>query len=327
MHVDAVIELADPDRRLARDFAGAAAAGGSRGAACGRRAARRGRGSGRTSDPTRSSRVHTTDAGNFLRRQLDADADRRPAGAWATMAISPPADRFLTLISCCSPEASVSLPTRSIADMRSSVRRSAGRGTAVDSDTVVEFERASLDTVAQAPDRLRISDANMLITPPGARNSRQNGTLWTLGLKERFDSLDRGTLCCARGRTGRGDRMTQPRLLLIDDEPALADFLANAARECGFEPRVTSQRPGIPRAIPRRHGPRWSRSTSACRGWTASSCCASSPTKNYRVAGADRQRVRPPRARIPPFALAKRSASTWPGRSKSRSASKSSKRS
>ena len=34
--------------------------------------------------------------------------------------------------------------------------------------------------------------------------------------------------------------MGQPRLLLIDDEPALADFLANAARECGFEPVVTS---------------------------------------------------------------------------------------
>ena len=34
--------------------------------------------------------------------------------------------------------------------------------------------------------------------------------------------------------------MAQPRLLLIDDEPALADFLANAARECGFEPIVTS---------------------------------------------------------------------------------------
>jgi CheY-like chemotaxis protein len=32
--------------------------------------------------------------------------------------------------------------------------------------------------------------------------------------------------------------MAQPRLLLIDDEPALADFVANAARECGFVPRV-----------------------------------------------------------------------------------------
>lgn len=34
--------------------------------------------------------------------------------------------------------------------------------------------------------------------------------------------------------------MKQPQLLLIDDEPALADFVANAARECGFEPAVTS---------------------------------------------------------------------------------------
>jgi DNA-binding response OmpR family regulator len=29
--------------------------------------------------------------------------------------------------------------------------------------------------------------------------------------------------------------------LLIDDEPALADFLASAARECGFEPQITEQ--------------------------------------------------------------------------------------
>jgi DNA-binding response OmpR family regulator len=35
--------------------------------------------------------------------------------------------------------------------------------------------------------------------------------------------------------------MKQPRLLLIDDEPALADFLANAARMCGFEPQVTEK--------------------------------------------------------------------------------------
>ena len=34
--------------------------------------------------------------------------------------------------------------------------------------------------------------------------------------------------------------MTQPRLLLIDDEPALADFVANAARESGFDPSVAS---------------------------------------------------------------------------------------
>jgi DNA-binding response OmpR family regulator len=34
--------------------------------------------------------------------------------------------------------------------------------------------------------------------------------------------------------------MAQPRLLLIDDEPALAEFLANAARGTGFEPLITS---------------------------------------------------------------------------------------
>ena len=35
--------------------------------------------------------------------------------------------------------------------------------------------------------------------------------------------------------------MARPRLLLIDDEPVLADFLANAARESGFEPIITSE--------------------------------------------------------------------------------------
>lgn len=35
--------------------------------------------------------------------------------------------------------------------------------------------------------------------------------------------------------------MPQPRLLLIDDEPALAEFLANAAMACGFEPIITAR--------------------------------------------------------------------------------------
>lgn len=35
--------------------------------------------------------------------------------------------------------------------------------------------------------------------------------------------------------------MPQPRLLLIDDEPALADYLANAARSCGFDPIITAR--------------------------------------------------------------------------------------
>jgi DNA-binding response OmpR family regulator len=34
--------------------------------------------------------------------------------------------------------------------------------------------------------------------------------------------------------------MSQPRLLLIDDEPVLAEFMANAASDCGFEPVITS---------------------------------------------------------------------------------------
>ena len=34
--------------------------------------------------------------------------------------------------------------------------------------------------------------------------------------------------------------MKPPRLLLIDDEPALAEFVANAARMCGYEAILTS---------------------------------------------------------------------------------------
>jgi DNA-binding response OmpR family regulator len=34
--------------------------------------------------------------------------------------------------------------------------------------------------------------------------------------------------------------MPQPRLLLIDDEPALAEYLANAARSAGFDPIITA---------------------------------------------------------------------------------------
>jgi DNA-binding response OmpR family regulator len=35
--------------------------------------------------------------------------------------------------------------------------------------------------------------------------------------------------------------MAQPRLLLIDDEPALAEYLANAARTSGFDPVITAR--------------------------------------------------------------------------------------
>jgi DNA-binding response OmpR family regulator len=47
-------------------------------------------------------------------------------------------------------------------------------------------------------------------------------------------------LTCTRSNGEKEIDLAQPSLLLIDDEPALADFLANAARESGFEPVVTS---------------------------------------------------------------------------------------
>ena len=34
--------------------------------------------------------------------------------------------------------------------------------------------------------------------------------------------------------------MPEPRILVIDDEPALADFVAQVAEECGFSPILTS---------------------------------------------------------------------------------------
>ena len=34
--------------------------------------------------------------------------------------------------------------------------------------------------------------------------------------------------------------MSQPRLLVIDDEPALAEFVAHVARDCGFLPILTA---------------------------------------------------------------------------------------
>ena len=42
------------------------------------------------------------------------------------------------------------------------------------------------------------------------------------------------------GVGGESKPVKAPQLLLIDDEPALAEFVANAARECGFVPTVTS---------------------------------------------------------------------------------------
>ena len=39
--------------------------------------------------------------------------------------------------------------------------------------------------------------------------------------------------------------MRQPRLLVIDDEPALADFVAQVASDCGFLPVLTADDSGF----------------------------------------------------------------------------------
>jgi CheY-like chemotaxis protein len=39
--------------------------------------------------------------------------------------------------------------------------------------------------------------------------------------------------------------MRQPRLLVIDDEPALADFVAHVASDCGFLPILTADDRGF----------------------------------------------------------------------------------
>ena len=39
--------------------------------------------------------------------------------------------------------------------------------------------------------------------------------------------------------------MRQPRLLVIDDEPALAEYVANVARDCGFLPILTADDHGF----------------------------------------------------------------------------------
>ncbi len=56
---------------------------------------------------------------------------------------------------------------RSIAEMRSSSRRSMGRGTDVDNETVVDSNAASVSEVDPA-DFLRISDVNMFSRAPSS---------------------------------------------------------------------------------------------------------------------------------------------------------------
>jgi hypothetical protein len=86
--------------------------------------------------------------------------------------------------------------------------------------------------------------------------------------------------------------MPQPRLLLIDDEPSLAEFLANAARETGLSPS-SPPKTGNFATNSCVIGRIWSRSTSACLEWTGSSSCAFSPSRIFGRRS-DRQRIRPP---------------------------------
>lgn len=62
-------------------------------------------------------------------------------------------------------------------------------------------------------------------------------------VKIRFRALDpaRKLRYVVTAGSWDGQKMALPRLLLIDDEPALAAFVAKAADMCGFEPVVAEQ--------------------------------------------------------------------------------------
>ena len=72
--------------------------------------------------------------------------------------------------------------------------------------------------------------------------------------------------------------MRQPRLLVIDDEPALAEFVAQVAAECGFDPILTGNDEDFRAAVVAER-PDVVLSISGCPEWTESSCSASWPRK------------------------------------------------
>ena len=137
------------------------------------------------------------------------------------------------------------------------------------------------------------------ITSPGARKSRQIGTLWTAAVKRAFPSLDLARVAAHYGAAeGEETRMTQPRLLLIDDEPALADFLASAAARERLRTRRSPSNDEEFRddflAAAARHGRARPRDAGNGRGRAAPLPRRAGLSR----AGADRQRIRPARARI-----------------------------
>lgn len=61
-----------------------------------------------------------------------------------------------------------------------------------------------------------------------------------VSVKKAFHSFPAGKTREEAKTTADEPEGGQPRLLLVDDEPALAEFIASAARESGFEPVLTS---------------------------------------------------------------------------------------
>jgi len=117
--------------------------------------------------------------------------------------------------------------------------RSLGRGTAVDSEKVVD-SNALASSPALRADFLWISDPNIF---PSHLGKILN--LVSEPTERRVKKPLRWVAKSAQSHRPDGPReqakpMKQPQLLLIDDEPVLVEFLANAASEAGFEPVVAS---------------------------------------------------------------------------------------
>ncbi len=91
--------------------------------------------------------------------------------------------------------------------------------------------------------------------------------------------------------------MSQPRLLLIDDEPALAEFLANAAKACGFQPIVTARDDQFRDAFIENQ-PEMVALDLGMPGMDGVELTRFLADQDYPRTGPDRQRLRPPRARI-----------------------------